>query len=127
MQVPEITLSAVMGVDVDNLEYCIAKMDNATSPRIVKRSSMLSWLFGSGQQLDAIEHSLMDSINHFNQNFEKISAFDKEVVEGFDRLEKDISSLAEIEARIQDRVGDLQVETRLIEIKTNFLINRLQH
>ena len=65
MQVPEITLQNVMGVDDDNLEYCIAKMDNGTSSRLVKRSSMLSWLFGSGQQLDAIEHSLMDSINHF--------------------------------------------------------------
>ena len=88
---------------------------------------MLSWLFGSGQQLDAIEHSLMDSIDHFNENFKKISAFDRDVVEGFEQLEKDISSLAEIEARLQDRVADLQVETRLMDIKTNFLISRLQH
>ena len=88
---------------------------------------MLGWLFGSGQQLDQIEHSLMDSIEHYNTNFEKISAFDKEVVQSFNRLEKDISSLVEIEAKLQDRVGDLQVQSKLMEVQTQYLLNRLQH
>merc|ERR1711954_57133 len=92
LQTPNTTLSVLMKVDPDNLDYCVAKLANATSPRIVRRSTMMNWLFGSGQQLDQIEHSLMDSIEHFNQNFQKISAFDKEVVESFNRLEKDISS-----------------------------------
>ena len=85
---------------------------------------MLNWLFGSGQQLDQIEHSLMDSIVHYNENFDKISAFDKEVVQSFNRLEKDISSLIEIEAKLQDRVGDLQVQSKLMEIRTMYYSTR---
>ena len=69
----------------------------------------------------------MDSIEHFNRNFQKVSAFDKEVVESFNRLEKDISSLVEIEARLQDRVGDLQVHTKLMEVQNKYMINRIQH
>ena len=107
LQVSNITLSVLMKTDDKDLEYCISRLANTTSPRIVRRSTMLGWLFGSGQQLDQIEHSLMDSIEHYNTNFEKISAFDKEVVQSFNRLEKDISSLVEIEAKLQDRVGDL--------------------
>ena len=127
LQVSNITLSVLMKTDDKDLEYCISRLANTTSPRIVRRSTMLGWLFGSGQQLDQIEHSLMDSIEHYNTNFEKISAFDREVVQSFDRLEKDISSLVEIEAKLQDRVGDLQVQTKLMEIQTQYLLNRLQH
>merc|ERR1712055_1286222 len=127
LQIPNITLSVLMKADDNDLEYCIARLANATSPRIVRRCTMLGWLFGSGQQLDQIEHSLMDSIEHYNQNFEKISAFDKEVVQSFNRLEKDISSLVEIEAKLQDRVGDLQVQSKLMEVQTQYLLNRLQH
>ena len=127
LQVSNITLSVLMKADDNDLEYCIARLANATSPRIVRRSTMMGWLFGSGQQLDQIEHSLMDSIEHYNQNFEKISAFDKEVVQSFNRLEKDISSLVEIEAKLQDRVGDLQVQSKLMEVQTKYLLNRLQH
>ena len=127
LQVTNITLSVVMKTDNDKLEYCTARLSNATSPRIVRRSTMLGWLFGSGQQLDEIEQNLMDSIEHYNQNFEKISAFDEEVVQSFNRLEKDISSLVEIEAKLQDRVGDLQVQSRLMEIQSKYLLNRLQH
>ena len=127
LQIPNITLSVLMKADDNDLEYCIARLANATSPRIVRRSTMMGWLFGSGQQLDQIEHSLMDSIEHYNQNFEKISAFDKEVVQSFNRLEKDISSLVEIEAKLQDRVGDLQVQSKLMEVQTKYLLNRMQH
>merc|ERR1712208_40654 len=119
--------SVLMKTDDNDLEYCIARLANTTSPRIVRRSTMLGWLFGSGQQLDQIEHSLMDSIEHYNKNFEKISAFDKEVVQSFNRLEKDISTLVEIEAKLQDRVGDLQVQSKLMEVQTQYLLNRLQH
>ena len=127
LQLSNITLSVLMTADHDKLDFCIAKLANATAPRLVRRSTMLNWLFGSGQQLDQIEHSLMDSIVHYNENFDKISAFDKEVVQSFNRLEKDISSLIEIEAKLQDRVGDLQVQSKLMEIQTMYVLNRLQH
>ena len=127
LQTPNATLSVLMKVDPDNLDYCVAKLANATVPRLVKRSTMLDWMFGSGQQLDQIEHSLMDAIGHFNRNFKKVSAFDEEVMESFDRLEKDISSLVEIEARLQDRMGDLQVHTKLMEVQNKYIINRIQH
>ena len=88
---------------------------------------MLNWLLGSGAQLDTIEHSLKDSIIHFNENFAKISVFDGQVVESFDRLEKDISSLAQIEQTLQDQIADLQVFVRLQNIKTHYLFSRIQH
>ena len=87
----------------------------------------MGWLFGSGAQLDEIEHNLKDSIAHYNENFAKISAFDQEVVQSFSRLEQDISSLVEIEKSLQDRVGDLQISVKLQKIQTRYLFSRLQH
>ena len=127
LQITNITLQALMAIDNEKFEFCIGSIANVTTPRLTKRSTLLSWLVGSGAQLDTIEHSLKDSINHFNENFAKISVFDTQVVESFDRLEKDISSLAQIEQTLQDQIADMQVFVRLQNIKTHYLFSRIQH
>ena len=127
LQVSNVSLQVLMEINIEKLDYCITSLANATSPRLTKRSTILSWLFGAGAQLDDIEHNLKDSITHYNNNFAKISAFDQQVVESFSRLEQDISSLVEIEKSLQDRVGDLQISVRLQKIQTRYLFSRLQH
>ena len=127
LQIKNITLQALMSIDNEKFDFCVESMANDTAPRLTKRSSLISWLVGSGAQLDSVEHTLMDSINHFNGNFAKISVFDSQVVESFDRLEKDINSLAQIEETLQEQIGDMQVFMRLQNIKFQYLFSRLQH
>ena len=55
---------------------------------------------------------------HFNENFEKVSIFDEQVVESFNRLEEDIGALAQIEQTLQDQIADLSLFVRLQNIKT---------
>ena len=60
-------------------------------------------------------------------NFEKVSIFDEQVVESFNRLEEDIGALAQIEQTLQDQIADLSLFVRLQNIKTHYLLSRIQH
>ena len=88
---------------------------------------MLSWILGEEAQMDDIETSLKDSIMHFNENFAKVSIFDGQVVESFNRLEMDIGALAEIEQTLQEQIADLSLFVKLQNIKTQYLLSRIQH
>ena len=127
LQISNITLQALMAVNSEKFDFCVGSIANSTAPRLAKRSTLLSWILGQGAQLDTIEHSLKDSIIHFNENFEKISIFDGQVVESFNRLKLDISSLAQIEQTLQDQIADLQLFVRLQNIRTHYLLSRIQH
>ena len=127
LQISNITLQAIMKIPSNKFDFCIESISNSSSPRIAKRSTLLSWILGEGAQLDDIELSLKDSIIHFNQNFEKISIFDKEVVESFGKLEEDIGSLAKIEQTLQDNIADLSLFARLQNVKTHYMLTRIQH
>ena len=127
LQVSNITLQALMSVSSSKFDFCVQSISNSSNPRLVKRSTILSWILGEGAQLDTLETSLMDSITHFNENFKKISLFDDQVVESFNRLEEDIGALAQIEQTLQDQISDLSLFTRLQNIKTHYLLSRIQH
>ena len=127
LQISNITLQALMAVSSSKFDFCVESISNSSAPRLAKRSTLLSWILGEGAQLDDIETSLKDSIIHFNENFEKISIFDGQVVESFNKLEEDIGALAQIEQTLQDNIADLSLFVRLQNIKTHYLLSRIQH
>ena len=128
LQLSNITLQSLMIMEQGKFDFCVKTISNSSSvPRVNRRSTLLSWILGEGAQMDDIEVSLKDSIKHFNENFAKVSIFDGEVVESFNRLEMDIGALAEIEQTLQEQIADLSLFVRLQNIKTQYLLNRIQH
>ena len=129
LQLSNITLQSLIIMEQGKFDFCVKTISNSSSsvPRVNRRSTLLSWILGEGAQMDTIEVSLKDSIKHFNENFAKVSIFDGEVVESFNRLEMDVAALVEIEQSLQEQITDLSLFVRLQNIKTRYEISRIQH
>ena len=109
--------------------YCINSLSNEPKIQIKKRRSanLLSFLIGDGRQMNAIETTLKDSINHYNTNFQKLKVFDDQIVDTFQTMNKEITNLANLEDKIEDKIAQLNRFTKMNDIKMQYLLVKLQH
>ena len=120
-------LEFLLNAPVSSFDFCIKSLQDVTSNRTTRQTSILSFLLGEGKQISAIETSLQESIAHFNSNFRKMDTFDSQIIESFQNLEKDIQNIASIELSLQDQLGELAKTTRLHNLRLEFALLKVQH
>ena len=121
------TLINLLNSPANSFNFCLQSLGNTSTHRVVRQTSLLSFLLGEGKTISAIENSLKDSIVHFNTNFRKIALFDSQVLDSFNNLEQDIQSLANLELGLQDQLSELSRHTRLTDLRLEFAILKIQH
>ena len=121
------TLMNILNSPANSFNFCLQNLGNTSTHRVVRQTSLLSFLLGEGKTISAIENSLKDSIVHFNTNFRKIALFDSQVLDSFNNLEQDIQSLANLELGLQDQLSELSRHTRLTHLRLEFAILKIQH
>merc|ERR1712082_128968 len=109
--------------------YCINSLSNELQLQNKKRRSvnLLSFLIGDGRQMNEIEQTLKDSIDHYNTNFQKLKVFDDQIVDTFQTMNKEITNLANLEDKIEDKIAQLNRFTKMNDIKMQYLLVKLQH
>ena len=109
--------------------FCINSLSNELQLQNKKRRSanLLSFLIGDGRQMNAIEQTLKDSIDHYNNNFQKLKVFDDHIVDTFQTMNKEITNLANLEDKIEDKIAQLNRFTKMNDIKMQYLLVKLQH
>ena len=109
--------------------YCIKSLSNELQLQTKNRRSanLLSFLIGDGRQLNEIEQTLKESIEHYNNNFQKLKVFDDKIVDTFQTMSKEITNLANLEDKIEDKIAQLKRFTKMNDIKMQYLLVKLQH
>ena len=109
--------------------YCINTLSNELQLQNKNRRSanLLSFLIGDGRQMNEIEQTLKESIDHYNTNFKKLKVFDDQIVDTFQTMSKEITNLANLEDKIEDKIAQLKRFTKMNDIKMQYLLVKLQH
>ena len=109
--------------------YCINSLSNEPKMQIKERRSanLLSFLLGDGKQMNEIEQTLKDSIDHYNANFQKLKVFDDQIVDTFQTMDKEITNLENLEIHLQDKIAEINRFTKMNDIKMQYLLVKLQH
>merc|ERR1712237_198833 len=90
-------------------------------------ANLLSFLLGDGKQMNEIEQTLKDSIDHYNANFQKLKVFDDQIVDTFQTMDKEITNLENLEIHLQDKIAEINRFTKMNDIKMQYLLVKLQH
>merc|ERR1712215_231625 len=112
-----------------SFEYCINKLSNELELQEKNRRSanLISYLIGDGRQMNAIEQTLKESIDHYHNNFKRLKVFDDEIVDTFQTMSKEIQNLAHLEDKIEDKIAQLKRFTKMKDIKMSYLLVKMQH
>ena len=87
----------------------------------------MSFLIGDGRQMNEIEQTLKESITHYNNNFKKLKVFDDKIVDTFNTMSKEITNLANLEDKIEDKIAQLKRFTQMTDVKFQYLLVKMQH
>ena len=127
LSIQSVELVNLLNSPSNSFDFCLQSLGNSSTHRVVRQTSLLSFLLGEGKTISAIEGSLKDSIIHFNANFRKIALFDNQVIDSFHGLEQDIKSLANLELDLQEQLSELSRLTRLNHLRLEFALLKVQH
>ena len=123
------TVEVFLNTPTSSFRFCVNNLvdNNETLDKDKRSANILSFLLGDGKQLNAIEDSLQASIEHYNDNFKKLKIFDDQIIQNFKNLDTDVNNLAKIELNLQDKLAELTRFSKLMDIKYNYLLIKLQH
>ena len=123
------TIEFFLNTKKSSFLFCVNSLaDEPTMQEKEKRSAnILSFLLGDGKQLNQIEYTLKASIDHYNANFKKLKVFDDQIIDNFRNMDREITSLENLEVHLQDKIAEINRFSKLQDIKLQYLLVKLQH
>ena len=124
-----ISIQLFLNTKQSSFLYCINSLSNENQlPNKNRRSAnLLSFLIGDGRQMNEIEVTLKESITHYNNNFKRLKVFDDTIVDTFNTMSKEISNLASMEDKIEDKLAQIKRFTQMSDVKFQYLLVKMQH
>ena len=103
------SFEAFLSVSSQQFSHCLDTFDPSTEVVRSKRSSWIGYLMGTGQQVDAIESSLGETIQSYNENFGQIQQLDGLLVIKYKKLISKLKNLNDHENLLRDLILSTQI------------------
>ena len=89
--------------------------------------NLLSKLFGDGDEILSIEHTLSSAIETFNHNFLIVDKFDKQVKASLNDIDQEIFVIEENEKHLRRLISELKIDMIQVPRKLSYYIVKMQH
>ena len=92
--------------------------------RTVRSVSLMSQLFGDGNEILRLEGTLAEAISRFNSNFKKEEKFDKQVQESLVGLDSEMNSIINNEEKLINKMLQLHVEIQQYRDSRDYIMTK---
>ena len=126
LNLPDFNLDLILLVPADNFEFCLRGAFPTTKTISKRDISLGSLIFGDGQQILNVQNSLHDTIQAYNQNFEKVQRQEQLSNENLMALKSNFENLSEQEVQHQIIIRELYFITNQKHQQVKFSLVKQQ-
>ena len=126
-----LSLKAIILLPNPTFEVCLNQMLAVTSSTDTSRSrrdiSLLSKIIGDGTEMIKIEHSLSNAIATFNDDFQRVEAFNHQMKNSIHLMDEELFTILKSEGQIREHLTDLEIGIVDVKNKLEYVLIKFQH
>ena len=119
------TFYELLKVSQERFDFCKTGTFKAREKR--GGISWASFLLGEGGNIQDLQATLKETIEHFNANFQKVGKMDDQLVHNFNILAKVVNGIEGQEQLFKDVLLELETGMQLLDQRMSFMVLKLQH
>ena len=129
----ELSLENMLLINNSTYEVCLDRLRTLRSDTVGaslknKRDiSLVSKLLGEGNEILMIEHTLKSAIDNYNNNFIKVSNFDRQIKKSINDIDEELFKIENHEENLEKIVSELKMDMADMKNKMKYYMVKNQH